>query len=182
MTRTLLKAERSCVLLVNAQHRLLARVDSPREVVGNCAAVVRAARALGLPVLAFEHEPAEFGPTVAELAELLPGVAVAGPQFSAFDHPAVRRWALAGGRTQVVVCGIETQVGVLQTVFGLMADEYACFVPADATGAHGAAQAAAALARLRDAGAQIVTADMILHEWAGAAGSAAFERLRDFLG
>jgi nicotinamidase-related amidase len=183
MNRTLLRAERSCVLMVNMQHRLLVRAGSPREVAGNCRLVLRAAQALGMPGLAFEHQPEEFGPTVSELAELLPPEAVAaGRQYSAYDHPAVRRWALAAGRNQVVVCGIETQVGILQTVFGLLADEYACFVPADATGAHGAPQTAAALARLRDAGAAIVTVDMVLHEWAGAAGSANFERLRDLLG
>jgi nicotinamidase-related amidase len=182
MARTLLGADRSCVLVVGAQHRLLSRIDSPREVVGNCALLVRAARALGLPVFAFEHAPEEFGATVAELAELLPADGVAaGPQYSAYDHPAVRRWALAGRRTQTVVCGIATQVGVLQTAFGLMADEYACFVPADATGAHGAGQAAAGLARLRDAGAAVVTVEMVLHEWAGARGSPAFERLRGLL-
>jgi nicotinamidase-related amidase len=178
----LIKSERSCLLLLNAQHRQLSRVDSPRGLVDNCATLLRAARALEMPVLVFERDPEEFGPTVDDLADLMPDAAVArGPQFSAYDHPAVRGWLLASGRVQVLLCGIETHVAVLHTAFGLIVDEYQPFVPTDATGTHGALQHGAALARLRDAGADIVTTEMVLHEWAGSPGSPAFRRLREFL-
>lgn len=178
----LIKSERSCLLLLSVQHRLLSQVDSPRELAGNCATLLRAARALDLPVIAVEHDAEQYGPTVAELADLLPAGSLAGgPRFSAYDHPAVRSWLLAARRNQVVVCGIETHVAVLQTAFGLIADEYEPFVPADATGARGGMQHGAALARLRDAGAAIVTTEMVLYEWAGVPGSPGFRRLRELL-
>jgi nicotinamidase-related amidase len=178
----LIKSERSCLLLLNAQHRLLSRVDSPRELVGNCATLLRAAQALGLPVLAFESDTVEHGPTVDELAELLPkGAATGGSLYSAYEHPAVRAWLLAGRRDQVLLCGIETHVAVLHTAFGLIADEYRPVVPIDATGTRGGAQHAVALARLRDRGAAIVTTEMVLHEWAGPPGSPSFRRVRELL-
>jgi nicotinamidase-related amidase len=178
----LVKPERSCLLLLNAQHRLLPTVDSPREVVANCGVLIRAATALDLPVLAFERDAELHGPTVDELAELLPDGALAGgPHFSAYDHPAVRNWLLSTKRAQVVLCGIETHIALMHTAFGLIADEYQPFVPADASGAHGGLQTATALARLRDAGARVVTTEMVLHEWAGAPGSPGFRRMKEML-
>jgi nicotinamidase-related amidase len=179
---TLIRPDQSAVLLLNAQHRLLPWVDSPRKIVGNCGLLLRAAGGLSAPVLAFERDPDRHGPTVNELAELVPdGMTASGSQFSAYDHPTVKDWLLAGRRPQVVICGIETHVALLHTALGLIDDEYDVYVPADATATRGGLQMATALARLREAGARVVTTEMVLYEWAAGAGPEAAAIIEDLL-
>ena len=79
-------------------------------------------------------------------------------------HPA-RLWRLkrdifALGLAQVVLCGCEAHVCVLQTALGLQALGFQVFVVEDAVGARRQGDRSAALARLSQAGVTLVTLEM----------------------
>ena len=81
------------------------------------------------------------------------------------------------GRTQAVVCGAEAHVCVLQTALDLRARDRRVFIVADATGSRDPANREAALARLSQAGATVVTTEMVLFEWLKRAGTEDFRAL-----
>ncbi len=80
-------------------------------------------------------------------------------------------------REQVIVCGMETHVCVLQTVLGLLALGKQVFVVEDACDSRTPASKAAGLARMRAAGAQVVTREMVLFELMGSAGHPLFRHI-----
>ena len=82
---------------------------------------------------------------------------------------------------QIVIAGIEAHVCVLQTTIELLEAGYACFVVGDATSSRKAANHAAGLARLREAGAEIVTSEMVVFEWLEKAGTPQFREMSRFL-
>jgi nicotinamidase-related amidase len=88
----------------------------------------------------------------------------------------------AGGSGQYVVCGMETHVCVLQTVMEMLAAGKQVFVVDEAVGSRRESDKALALARMRDAGASVVSREMVAFEWLRRADSPLFKEVsRDFL-
>ena len=169
----LMDADASQLVLIDYQERLMPAIDGGEAGVAAARRLALAAAVLGVPVLRTEHCPNNLGPTVAPLAGV--GVAVEKTAFGACATPA---FAAALSGRQLVVAGCETHVCVLQTVLGLRERGRAVFVVADACGSRLPASGRFGLKRMAQAGAEIVTAEMVLFEWLA---DAAHPRFRDIL-
>jgi nicotinamidase-related amidase len=168
----------SCLLVVDAQERLVPKVAEPDAVVGRIAVLLKAAARLNVPILASEQYRRGLGPTVPALQPLLPADAVVEKlHFSCLDDPGFAARFGALGRTQAVVAGAEAHVCVLQTVERLLDAGTAAFVVADATSSRDPRNHTLALERLRASGAAIVSTEMVVFEWLGKAGTPEFREL-----
>lgn len=87
--------------------------------------------------------------------------------YSAFD---VVKDKLAG-KKQVIVCGIEAHICVLQTVLDLLENGYEVFLVCDCISTRKELDMKYALKRARDAGAVLTTYESILFELLGKAGT-----------
>jgi nicotinamidase-related amidase len=154
--------------------------------------MAQAARILGIPVLGTEQNPQGLGPngdairaacqtTLSKthfdacedgLLELLAQVRQtaplahqpAGRQVDQPTAPA-NNPALTQAITQVVLAGCEAHVCLLQTALGLLRAGLRVWVVANACGSRRASDHAAAMQRLAQAGATLVTHEMVLFEW-----------------
>jgi len=172
----LIKAARSCLLLVDVQARLAPAVPGADTVVRNCATLIQAARRLEIPVLASEEYRAGLGVTVSPLIEALgEDERYEKLHFSCADDPGIAA-ALGGlGRDQVVIAGLETHVCVLQSALGLKAAGYVPYVVADATASRTEANRSLAINRLRRGDVGIVSVEMVLFKWLSIAGTPEFK-------
>ena len=129
----LMRAETSCLLVVDFQERLMPAIHEADRTVANGAWLIRVAQRLEVPVLASEQYPRGLGHTVAAIRELLPAEAFMEKiHFScAADRDCMRRID-ALGREQIVVIGAESHVCVLQTALGLRAAGKEVYLVADA--------------------------------------------------
>lgn len=178
----LLRADRSMLLVVDVQARLVPAIHEGAAVVRRVVWLVRLAQALGIPVAATEQYPQGLGPTVPEVATLLPAGAIGSKvEFSCAAAGCLD--VLPGAdRPQVVVAGIEAHVCVLQSAFGLAAQGREVFVVADAVGSRDPANRALALERMGRSGIGIVSGEMAGFEWLERAGTERFRALsREYL-
>ena len=159
----LLTAEGAALLLIDLQQRLVPAIHDNEVVVARAVRLAEAARLLDIPVYATEQYPAGLGPTVAPLAAY-PQAVLSKTTFSAADAPGFSA-LLPPGAGEIVVAGCEAHVCVLQTVLGLVGSGRRVLVAADAIGSRDPADVAAAIARARQHGAEIVTSEMVLFEW-----------------
>jgi nicotinamidase-related amidase len=174
----LIDRDRSFLLLVDMQDRLVPAMAEPALVLRNAAILLKTAARLGVPVLASEQYPKGLGHTVPELADLLPtGAVMEKLAFSCLGEagPADRIASL--GRKQAVICGIEAHVCVLQTAMGLAAEGHEVFVVRDAVSSRLATSVETALGRFHNAGIQVVTTEMVAFEWLGRAGTDEFKEI-----
>ena len=133
-------------------------------------------------MLACEQYPQGLGPTHPLIAAELPAGCVAGKLLFSAVAGACHGFAAAGSHPQLVVCGMETHVCVLQTVMELLAGGRKVFVVEEAVGSRRDSDKALALARMRDAGASIVSREMVAFEWLRKADSDLFRDIsRNFL-
>lgn len=173
----LMRADRSTLLVIDIQERLCPALHEAEALVDNSAWLIRVARQLNVPVLVSEQYPKGLGPTVAALQPLLEGVTpVEKLRFSTAREAALL--AQPGGeRQQFVVCGAETHVCVLQTVLELLEAGRQVFVVEEAVTSRTPANKQLALARMRQAGAQIVSGEMVAFEWMERAGTETFKEI-----
>ncbi|WP_134497586.1 hydrolase [Microvirga pakistanensis] len=166
----LLSAKRSHLLVVDVQARLMPAIHEGDSTLKTINLLLQAAARLGVPVTVTEQYPQGLGPTVPAVAEALPAATPALPKtsFSAASDPALaeRIARLRGeGRDQLVICGVEAHICVLQSALGFKETGLDVFVVADAVSSRSPHSVSAACARLLHAGCHWVTAEMVAFEW-----------------
>lgn len=160
-----INAQASALVLVDYQARLMPAIHDGAMVAANARLLAQAARTLGIPVLGTEQNPSGLGPNVeyvkAECVRTL-----AKMHFNACADGLLE--ALEEEKKscdQVVIAGCEAHVCMLQTALGLRRAGKRVWVVSDASGSRRASDHAAAMSRLAQAGATIVTYEMVLFEW-----------------
>jgi nicotinamidase-related amidase len=178
----LLDADRSVLLIVDVQQRLLPAIDEGAHVLEHCLWLIRLARRMQVPIVASEHYAKGLGRTVPALRELLPAAGfVEKVFFSCVAENVLRRLPIFE-REQWVVAGAEAHVCVLQTVVDLCTAGKAVFVVAEAVGSRRPADRDLALSRMARHGAEIVSREMVAFEWLERAGTDLFREInRDFI-
>lgn len=173
----LIDSERSGLLVVDIQDKLLHHVHDWQALLQNAIWLVRVARKVGVPVMATEQYPQGLGHTTAALLRELPEGAVADKVH--FSCAAARCLpGLPGGdRPQVVICGMEAHVCVMQTAIELKLAGKEVFVVGDSVGSRNPADKACALERMRGYGIEIVSREMVAFEWLRQAGTPLFKEI-----
>jgi nicotinamidase-related amidase len=166
----------TALLVVDVQQKLVDAIGDGRRVVWNVRRLIDGAKVLGLPVVATEQYPKGLGPTVAELAERL-GAIPSKLAFSCGGCPELFEELQARGIHNILVCGIEAHVCVVQTVLDLLADGWRVFVAADAVGSRFEIDYRIALARMDSAGATLTTTEAALFEWCETASTPEFKQI-----
>lgn len=173
-----LRRRQAGLVVVDLQERLLPAMFERGRVLQNSIRLAAGAVALRVPVFVTEQYPKGIGPTVPELAAVIPGfVAREKTTFSAGGAPGFVEALKTAGVTDAVLCGIESHVCVTQTGLDLLAAGVQPFVAADAVSSRTPENWRCGLDRLRDAGAVIVSTEMVLFEWLGAAGTDEFKQI-----
>jgi nicotinamidase-related amidase len=159
----LLTAESTVLLLIDLQERLVPAIHDRDVVVSRAVRLAEAARLLEVPIRATEQYPVGLGRTVPPLADY-PQKVLAKTAFAATADPGFPA-LLPAGVSQIVVAGCEAHVCVLQTVLSLLPRGHRVLMAADAVGSRDPDDRAAAIARARVHGVEIVTSEMVLFEW-----------------
>jgi nicotinamidase-related amidase len=178
----LIDAERSTLLVSDMQQKLLPVIHDGESLVASVEWLVRAARRIGVPVVAVEQYPKGLGHLTGSLRELIPQNAIAHKTH--FSCVAAQCLADLPGseRPQIVIAGIEAHVCVLQTALELTEEGKEVYVVADAVGSRRTTDRDLALWRMRQEGVRIVSREMVVFEWLGEAGTPLFRDVsREFL-
>jgi nicotinamidase-related amidase len=156
-----LDRERSTVLIVDFQMRLMPAIADASAAIANARRLIAVAALLEIPVLFTEQNAPGLGPTVQDLGP--PRVIAHKMTFDAVRSPGFLD--MLPREKDVVVAGCEAHVCVLQTVLGLLAQGRQVFLVRDAVGSRRAESKEAAVRRMERHGAEVVTTEMVAFEW-----------------
>jgi len=165
----LTRAGDSVLVIIDVQERLAGAMDpAVRDcVIRNTGILLDAAGRLGVPVLVTEQYPKGLGPTVAKVSGMLPE-GTAAFEKTCFSCAAAAPFSAAleeGGRSQVILAGMEAHVCVLQTALELRAAGREVFVVEDACCSRHARNHANAIERMRAAGVIVTNTESVVFEW-----------------
>jgi len=163
------------LLVVDAQEKLVAAVQSPADWLPRLELLVQGARLLELPIVLTEQVPAKLGKTVGAVQKAAGCKAMAKTRFSAAEE------GRELGRKRILVAGCETHVCVRQTVYDLRLKELTPVVVADAVGSREARDRDMALAEMRADGVVISTVEAVLFEILGSADHPRFKEVQSLI-
>ncbi len=174
----LLKAEKTALLIIDIQERILPVINNYQSVVDNTLKLIKGFKVLGLPIYFTEQYPKGLGPTIHsisdELGDLKPfdkmsfSCSGAGELFNEFKKKNL---------SQIVVCGIESHVCVQQTVLDLIENGIQVNVAADAVSSRKEIDYNTSLDRMRHHGTEVTTTESILFELLNICGTPQFKEI-----
>ncbi|MBC7645001.1 MAG: isochorismatase family protein [Thermoleophilia bacterium] len=178
-------ADSSALLIVDVQEAFRPHIIGFDAMVSAINLVARGCLRLDVPIAISEQYPAGLGSTVREIDDAFHGVSPKPWLFEKLEVSSVAApaWAdappaVASAET-IIVVGIETHVCVSQSVLDLIAGGTKTVqVVADAVGSRDPWQKSVALERLAREGAVITTAETVLFELLGVAGTPEFKDIQ----
>ncbi len=158
-------AEQSQLIIIDVQERLAGAMppEAMTAVEKQIGTLVTAATALAIPVIHTEQYPQGLGHTLPslreQLAQPLEKTCFACTGAEGFNQHIQRN------RRQVILCGIEAHICVLQTAIELLGQGFQVFVVEDGVCSRKDSNRRNALDRLWQAGAHISNTESVLFEW-----------------
>jgi nicotinamidase-related amidase len=175
-----LDATRSLLVVIDVQERLCAAMDQEvlAQLVRNAGILLDGAAELSVPVLFTEQYVKGLGPTLAELKGKAPAAACHEKlSFSCCGNQEFVRQIKESGRTQIVICGMETHVCVLQTVIDLLGDGYNVHLVKDAVMSRSNDNRQTAIEAMMQAGAVPTSTESVVFQWLKVAGTDSFKKV-----
>jgi nicotinamidase-related amidase len=159
---------RSCLVVIDVQDYFLNKLPEAERapLVARVAWLMRVATALDVPLVATAEDIPQNGPLVDALTALLPEGRKAFDKriFGLGDQADIAAAIRATARSEFVLVGLETDVCIAHSAFGLMGAGYKVAVIEDACASPGTNHAAG-LRRMRDAGISVTNTKGIFYEW-----------------
>lgn len=175
---------KDCVFsVIDLQDKLLPYINNSEEVINNCMWLNNLSLKLNIPTLVAEQYPKGLGNTHHLIRDKLPQSAIIEKtHFSAARNIIYIDKLAALDKRQVVLCGIEAHVCVLQTALDLANMDYTVYVVHDAVGSRNPEDKKIAMSRMQHNNIQIVTKEMVLFEWLEKSDNALFKSIsKEFL-
>ena len=169
--------EHSGLIVVDLQEPFVRAVVDGGAIVGAARLLLESAAILGIPVLATTQYAERLGPVVPEVAELLPQEPIDKLAFSCCGSAAFLESLNKTHRRVWVLCGVETHICVSQTAHDLLHRGHRAHVVADAVSSRTTANREFGLRKMSEAGIVLTSAEAVIYEWLGEAGTPEFKEI-----
>jgi len=165
-------------VLIDVQEKLFPHMHEKEELEKNLIRLLSGLIILGVPVLFTEQYTKGLGFTIPSLKEV-PGInaAIEKQAFSCCDEPAFSTELKSYDRKNVILCGIETHVCVLQTSLDLLGSGYQPIVIEDCVSSRKIQDKNTAIKRMRQEGALISGLESVLFELVRVSGTEEFKAI-----
>jgi nicotinamidase-related amidase len=174
----MLSIDNTALLIIDVQEKLFRVINGKELLLENLQKIISGARALGIPILVTEQNPAGLGGTLSELKALLADIQpVSKFSFSCCGDERCMEELASLKRTQLLLAGIETHICVYQTALDLLEQGYEVEVLADCVGSRTDENKKLGLEKMKQAGAQITAVEIALFELQRVAKGDAFKEL-----
>lgn len=161
----MLAPDKVVLVVIDVQDSLFRSVADREQRLDSLKRLVAGMKVLEVPVIVTEQYPKGLGPTLPELADLLPAVKpIAKTSFSCCGDEAFLAAFNELGRKQVLLAGIEGHVCVYQTAADLIAAGNEVYAVGDAIGSRTEANRATGLGLMGELGAHLTSTETVLFE------------------
>jgi nicotinamidase-related amidase len=161
----MISAADTALVLVDVQAKLVPAMHNKEILLENLIRLLRGLRVLGVPILWTEQNPAGLGPTLPEIANLLPDQKPIGKfSFSCCGSEQFVEKLNALNRKNLLIAGIEAHVCVYQTAADLNNLQCHVQIVADAVASRTPENKLIGLEKSKAVGASLTSTETVLFE------------------
>jgi len=174
----------TALVVIDVQDSFMPVIFEMGRVTDSCSKLVKAFKILKMPLVFTEQYPQGLGQTIPDLAVLMEDKAVEKTEFSCFRNKVFKEKLdklKKAGVKQLVLCGIEAHVCVLQTALDAISEGFEVFVVEDAVSSRKRTDWQTAMDRLQQSGAYRVSTEMILFQLMEKAGTEEFKQVQEII-
>ena len=161
----MLTVDNAILVVIDIQDKLFRVMPDGEMLLQKVLKLVRGAQVLDVPIILTEQYPAGLGPTLPEIARLLPDIKPVDKFcFSCCDEERFCRELESRHRQQGLVAGIEAHICVYQTAMDLLGLGYQVQVVVDCISSREPEDKEVCLTRMSQDGISLTTVEMALFE------------------
>jgi nicotinamidase-related amidase len=170
--------ENTIGLVIDLQERLVPVMEESELLVENCSKLIQGLQILGLPLLVTQQYTKGLGETIDEIKSVITDFQyIEKKDFSCFEEAVVAEKLALSGKKNVILCGIESHVCVLQTAIDLKEAGYTPVVVFDCVSSRSFDNMDLAAERFRYEGILMTSMESILFELTRSAGAPGFKEI-----
>ena len=158
----LISAENSMLVIIDSQMRLVPVIANSEQMMTQCIRLANIAKIMHVPIICTEQNPQALGINFESVRSFC-DIAIEKHHFDACKDGLLEQ--IPTGKTHLILVGCEAHICILQTALGLVENGIQVTVAIDGIGSRDFKQVEYAAARMRDAGVNIATVEMIAFEW-----------------
>ncbi len=177
MSLGLIVKEQTALLVIDVQERLMPVIHEQEKIFANVNKLLRGAEILSLETIITEQYPKGLGNTCKEVEIGEGKTLIEKVCFSCMQSESVTEQLKLTNKKSLIVCGVESHICVLKTTLDALQQGYEVHVVADAVSSRTAENKQIALDRMRQAGAFIVSTEMVLFMLLDKAGTDEFKAI-----
>lgn len=160
----MLDTNNSILVIIDIQEKLVKAASNGEKTIINTSKISQAAQILSIPVIITEQYPKGLGATVESITGS-DAFIIEKSSFSAFKEPEFEQKIKSLNRKQVILCGIETHICVLQTAIDLYKNGYEVYVLKDCVSSRSEEEQNSGLELLKQYGIKVITVEIALFQW-----------------
>jgi nicotinamidase-related amidase len=178
MTISKLDKEKTGLLIIDVQEKLMQVMGQRQRVADNITKLVLLSKLFDFPVILTEQYPKWLGPTLPEVAESLPAYQpISKLHFNCCDVDAFNHRLDSEGLRNVIVTGVESHICVFQTCVSILERGYRVHVPQDAVDSRTDENWRVGLDLMKQAGAVITSTETVIYQILKKAGTKEFKQM-----
>tara|TARA_Y100001960_G_C14735763_1_gene860205 strand:+ start:95 stop:640 length:546 start_codon:yes stop_codon:yes gene_type:complete len=162
----LLDSSKLCLLVIDIQEKLINKIFDKEKIRSFTLKTIEVFELLNLPILYCEQYPKGLGLTTEEIKKKLDDVEARKFEKTTFSCFATSDYEslLKPQVKQILLCGIETHICVLQTAYDLINKGYNVFLVDEATGSRKPMDRKLGLERMTSMGVNLINFEMLIFE------------------
>lgn len=178
----MLNAQDSLVLVIDIQDKLtkMLKEEVCTQIVEKSQKLVQAAKILNIDTLLSEQYPKGLGQTIEGIRNILGEnyKPFEKTSFSVLDDENIASEIEKHGKKQIVLCGIESHICVLQSALALIDKGYEVYVVQDVCASRNKYEYKCAMDYLKNSGAKVLCLEMVLFGWLKGAKNPCFKEVQ----
>lgn len=168
----------TAALVIDYQERLLPAMHDAKEIERHCVTLLEGLKTLGIPMVISQQYTKGIGMTIPSIFEAAGSSEYFDKMtFSGYDDEVIKAKIDGLGKKNIIVCGIEAHVCVLQSCIDLKAAGYNVMLVSDCTGSRKPHDKKMGLKRAVQEGITVTTYEAVLFELLRKAGGDVFKAI-----
>ncbi len=171
----LMQAENTSLIIIDIQKKLLDGIANKDSIINNIEKLIQGSKLLGIDTYITEQNPTRLGKTINNIPLNYSIEPISKMEFSCKSCLDLEN--RMKNKRNILLCGIETHVCILQSSFDLLARGYQVYIAVDCIGSRNSIDSITAIKRMNSKGINITTAEASLFEWCATANHPQFKSI-----